>query len=510
MSVNHNVLYSGAAMAELDRWAIEEQGVGGLVLMEAAGTALAREVSRVQPQGRIAVVCGAGNNGGDGYVAARLLRDEGRDVVVLTTCETGRLAGDAKVNAERLPGEAARQFEPAELHGAELIVDALLGTGASGPARGAVADAIHAINEAGVPVVSADIPSGVDAATGAAEGPAVSAVCTVTFAAHKVGLFVFPGKSLAGRVVLAELPYPPRWPVEPSASLLSLEDLLDGFPRRASQSNKFTSGHVVVAGGSRGLSGAVCLSAAAAARAGAGYVTACVPERLVDVVESQLPEVMSAVLPGPGDRHAPESVPVIAELLRRHDGALVVGPGVGTDTGALAFVTELVATSTAPTVLDADGIGAYAANPEALSAVEAPLIITPHAGELARLLGTDTAAVQNRRIEHAERAAHLTGATVVLKGDDTIVATDGHAPAVSPGGAPGLATAGTGDVLAGICGALLSRGMSAPDAAKLAVAIHLTAGRRAALVAGSADGVIASDVIAAIPWALADKAATDA
>ena len=175
MSVNHNVLYSGAAMAELDRWAIEEQGVGGLVLMEAAGTALAREVSRVQPQGRIAVVCGGGNNGGDGYVAARLLRDEGRDVVVLTTCESGRLAGDAKVNAERLPGEAARQFEPAELDRAEVIVDALLGTGASGPARGAVADAIHAINEAGVPVVSADIPSGVDAATGAAEGPAVSA-----------------------------------------------------------------------------------------------------------------------------------------------------------------------------------------------------------------------------------------------------------------------------------------------------------------------------------------------
>lgn len=502
MPADRNALYDGAGMGTLDHWAIEQMGVDGLVLMESAGAALADGISALCPDGPVAVVCGPGNNGGDGYVAARLLREGGREVIVLTTVDPGQLQGDAKVNAERLPGAPPVTFSAAGLERAAIVVDALLGTGSAGPPRGLVADAVGAINALRVPVISADIPTGVDAATGAVDGVSVNADATVTFAAAKLGLFVTPGKQAAGTVTVAELPYPPRWPIEPVARLLSRTELIAGMPRRSSTSNKFTSGHVVVAGGSRGLSGAVCLSAEAAARAGAGYVTACVPERLADVVEAHLAEVMTPVLPGPGSHHGSAAVPAVVELTQRHPGALVIGPGLGTGPDQSAFVHDLLAACPSPVVIDADGLTAFAGEPAAIARAAAQTLLTPHAGELARLLGTDTAAVMDRRLEHALRAAELTAAVVVLKGDDTLVVDPEGSVAVSRGDAPGLATAGTGDVLAGICGAMLAKGMPVRGAAELAVAVHAEAGRLAADAVGSADGVVAGDVIAAIPRAL--------
>jgi len=497
-------LYDAAAMRALDRWAIDDRGVPGLELMEAAGRGLAEFVAELAPGGRVAVVCGAGNNGGDGYVAARLLRTWGREVDVLMATPAPPAAGDAATNARRLPGAPAVPWDPALLDGAAVIVDCLLGTGASGAPREPFASIIDAINATGVPVVAADLPSGVDAGTGEVAGSAIRAAATATFAAAKAGLWIAPAKQHAGDVRVIELPYPDRWPVQPSARLLGA-DALAHFPRRGAASTKFTSGHVLVAGGSRGLSGAPCLAAAAAIRTGAGYVTACVPAGLLQIVETRLAEVMCAPLPGPETHQGPENVAMIIERAELHGGALVLGPGLGREPAAAAFARELAVAAEVPLVLDADGLNAYAGALAALAQRGRPTVLTPHAGELARLLGCSSEEVARARLDHARRAASAAGAVVVLKGDDTLVVTpDAGAPfAISTGDAPALATAGTGDVLAGMIGALLGAGMTATRAAEAAVFLHAAAGRAAAVSAGTADVVIASDVVAELGPVLA-------
>lgn len=501
-------LYDADAMRTLDRWAMDDRGVPGLELMEAAGRGLAELVAELAPDGRVVVVCGAGNNGGDGYVAARLLRTWGRDVTVLTAMQQPPAAGDAATNAQRLPGAPAVPWDPALLDGAAVIVDCLLGTGASGTPRPPFASIIDAINAGGVPVVAADLPSGVDAGSGEVAGVAIRAVATATFAAAKAGLWIAPAKQHAGEIRVIALPYPDRWPVAPSARLLGA-DSLAGIPRRGTASTKFTSGHVLVAGGSRGLSGAPCLAAAAAMRSGAGYVTACVPAGLRDIVETRLAEVMCADLPGPDSHHGPENVATIIERAELRRGALVLGPGLGRAPEAAAFARELAAAAQVPLVIDADGLNAHSGGLGELAQRSHATVLTPHAGELARLLGCAGEDVARARLDHARRAAEAAGAVVVLKGDDTlIVGPDAGAPfAISAGDAPGLATAGTGDVLAGMIGALLAAGMAAAEAAEAAVFLHAAAGRAAAARVGSAAAVIASDVVAELGPALARERA---
>jgi NAD(P)H-hydrate epimerase len=425
---------------EIDRWAIEDLGMSDL--MERAGAGLADVVSRVGPTGRVVIACGKGNNGGDGKVAARRLREAGRDVLVLED-----------------------PFDLAELDGAGVIVDALLGTGFDGAPRAPLDGVIRAINAAGAPVVAADMPSGVNGSTGEVEGDAVRAVATATFHAAKPGLWIHPGKAHAGEVHVVDIGIPADTPVTPQAGLIGPE-VLDGLPSRSAGSTKFSSGTVVVIGGSPGLTGAPALAAAAAQRAGAGYVTiACdtdVPHRPV--------EVMQRGLDG------------LDALLERAD-AVVLGPGLGP--GDLA--RELYARIAVPLVLDADGLNAFAGHDFPDRA--APTVLTPHAGELARLVGGDPKA---HRLACARAGADHARAILVLKGDDTIVA--GARTAISPGGAPGLASAGTGDVLAGVIAALLAGGMEAEHAACAGVYLHLRAGQLAAEPDGP-DGVIASDVI---------------
>ncbi len=468
-----------------DAWAIEEQSIPSLELMERAGEGLARLVMQVAPAGPVAVVCGKGNNGGDGLVAALLLRAAFREVRVLLLYHD--LEGDPAVNLERLEGRH-ELFSPGALEGTAVIVDAVLGTGFAGEPREPVLGAIKAVNAAGVPVVAADVPSGVDASTGEAAGAAVRAVATATFAAAKPGLWIEPGKTHAGAVEVVGIGIPDGAPYEPDVWLIR-EEVLAVIPPRVRNSTKFNSGHVLVCGGSPGLTGAPCLAAEAAMRAGAGYVTACVPEAVSAVVEARLLEVMTAALD-------------VDEVIGRsaRGGAMVVGPGMGRMAGAEELARELARRAEVPLVLDADGLNAHAGRLKDLAGRSAPTVLTPHEGELGRLLEIDSAEVKARRLHHVREAARRSGAIVVLKGDDTLVAEPDGRVAVNPGATPALATAGTGDVLSGVLGALLAKDMEPFAAACAAVFLHARAGQIAAERVG-AEGVIASDVIAALPHA---------
>ncbi len=318
---------------ELDRWAIERLGVPSLELMEQAGRGLAELVSERAPEGRIVVVCGKGNNGGDGLVAARVLREQGRVVRVLTLANPEEFSGDARANLERLPGRPPSPFESYRLAAASVIVDAILGTGFEGVPREPAASAIAAINEVSgdVAVVACDIPSGVNGSTGEVEGAAVRADATATFHAAKPGLWIAPGKSHAGEVRVVDIGIPDGGPGAPRIGLID-PAVLELVPRRAGDSTKFSAGEVLVCGGSIGLTGAPCLASEAAMRAGAGYVTALVPESLDPIFEVRLLEVMTVPLPDEEGSLTLAAGETVLERCQRA-GALVLGPGLGRDPG---------------------------------------------------------------------------------------------------------------------------------------------------------------------------------
>ena len=492
-------LYEAGEMRAADTWAIEEQGVASLDLMERAGLGLARVTAAAAREGPARIVVGKGNNGGDGLVAARLLREEGREVDVLAAGPLDQLGGDARENLERLPGEAPEPFSAGRLEGSGVVVDALLGTGFEGEPREPVGGAIAAINDQDAPVVACDVPSGVNASNGEVEGEAVRAEVTATFHASKIGLHVAPGSLHAGQVEVVEIGIA-RGSPEPGAAGLIADPVLDLYPHRARSGTKFQSGVVVVVGGSMGLTGAPAMAALAAARGGAGYVQVAVPGPVQPAMDMRLLEQMSRGLPDDDGAHTSEGVEVVEEMAERA-GAIVLGPGIGRSDGALEFAREVARAVRAPLLIDADGLNAHAERLESLRGREAPTVLTPHAGELSRLLGTDSEDVERHRLARVREAAELSGAVVLLKGDDTLVAPPGGPVAVSPGGSPALATAGTGDVLSGLIGALLAKGLEAFEAACLGALAHVRAGRAAAESHG-ADHVIAGDVIDALPAGL--------
>jgi ADP-dependent NAD(P)H-hydrate dehydratase / NAD(P)H-hydrate epimerase len=491
-------------MRAIDRWAIEQQQVLSGDLMERAGCGVAQEVERLAPDGAVAVVCGKGNNGGDGFVAARLLRERGRAVTVLCTAAAHEYQGDAAVNLARLPGAPPRETDGREgvgntLGQAAIVVDALLGTGFEGQPRGAIAEAIAAIAEAERPVISVDVPSGVDASSGAVAGVAVNANTTVTFHAAKPGLWVAPGKAHAGQVQIIDIGIPRGAPGETHIGLID-DAVAHELPRRGAASTKFSSGHVLIAGGSRDLTGAPRLAALASARSGAGYVTVCLPASLQAIVAADLREVMTRPLPDEGGALLAQGVDEVLGLLER-GGSLALGPGLGRSAGAQEFARTLAARAPVATVIDADGLNAHAGCLDQLAARGAPTVLTPHAGELARLLGCESADIEQQRLRSVRAAARQAQAIVVLKGDDTLIADPAGRVAVSRGDSPALATAGTGDVLTGVIAALLAQRLDAFTAACAGVWLHAQAGRVAAAAQGSAEGVIATDVIAALPRA---------
>jgi hydroxyethylthiazole kinase-like uncharacterized protein yjeF len=423
-------------------------------LMERAGTAVAQEAMLAYPAARrFACVCGGGSNGGDGRVAARVLREAG-------------------LEAE----------ETSELEGYDVVVDALFGTGFSGEPRPDAAALIERINASDAAVVSIDLPSGVDASTGEVADAAVDADLTVTFHAPKVGLIVAPGRFHAGRVAVADIGLEDVSTEHrrATAGLLRLVRL------RREGDTKYTAGAVLVVGGQPGMTGAVALAARAAFRADAGYVALAVPAESLSVVETL---VLEAVKTGWSDDTALETIAGLAERA----GALAIGPGLGRGEGRRVLVRELLERIDLPAVVDADALFEL----EPLER-EAATVLTPHAGELARLLGTESSWVDSHRLTAARKAAERFDAIVLLKGPDTIVASPGGGVVVSDWGPPALATAGTGDVLTGIVAAFLAKGLEPPVAAAAAAVAH---GRAGELLSHRA-GVVASDLLDAIPAAI--------
>jgi ADP-dependent NAD(P)H-hydrate dehydratase / NAD(P)H-hydrate epimerase len=475
-------LYDAEGIRAIDRWAIEEQGLPSAELMEAAGTALAEAVAGLAPQGPVRIVCGKGNNGGDGKVAARHLRGMGFEVEAVDLW------------SDDVPGD----FD-GWLAGSGAVVDAIFGTGFSGAPREPAATAIGAINRCEVPVVACDIASGVDASSGEIEGVAVEADLTVTFHAAKLGQWIAPGKWHTGELRVVPIGIPSGAPANPAGGTID-PSVLALAPRRGPRSTKFSSGQVAIAGGSRGLTGAVRMSSLAAIRAGAGYATVAVPAELEPVFEASEPEVMSVGCPGGDGCLAPASAKAVLRTFERA-AAGVLGPGLGRDPGSVELAREVLGAIEAPLVLDADGLNAFAGQLQRVAAREAATVLTPHAGELGRLLERDSEQVGAHRLASAREAATAAGAVVVLKGDDTIV-TDGERLAVNALSAPALATAGSGDVLSGMTAALLARGLEPFAAACAAVVAHARAGRDAAARIGAAESVIASDVIDSIPIGL--------
>jgi ADP-dependent NAD(P)H-hydrate dehydratase / NAD(P)H-hydrate epimerase len=467
-------LFDAAEMRAVDAWAIEEQGVPSLDLMERAGEGLAWVTAAAALPGPIRVVVGKGNNGGDGLVVARLLREDGHEVDVLTIGALDELKGDALVNLQRLPGRPPEPFAPQGLDASGAIVDALLGTGFAGVPREPLASTIVAINAQDAPVVACDVPSGVDAGSGEVEGEAVHAAVTATFHGPKLGLYVNPGKEHAGRVEVVEIGVP-RGAPGARDGLIS-ERVLDLYPRRTAAGSKFVSGVLVVVGGSRGLTGAPTMTARSAQRAGAGYVQVAVPESAQPALDMRLLEQMTRGLPEADGFHTPAGVEVVEEMAERA-GAVALGPGLGRAQSAQEFARAVARAVAAPLLIDADGLNAHAGQLEALSERPAPTVLTPHEGELGRLLDRPSDEIARHRLASAREAA------------------------VNPGGTPALATAGTGDVLSGLIGALLAKRLDAFEAACLGALAHVLAGRAAAARVGP-DHVMAGDVIDALPYGL--------
>ncbi len=414
-------------------------------MMQRAGAAVADEVMQRWPDARrIAIYAGGGANGGDGRIAGELLQRAGREVV------------------DERP---------------DVIVDALLGTGMRGAPRDETARLIEEINSSGVPVVAVDIPSGVDASTGEVAGAAVRADVTVTMHGRKVGLVVAPGRFLAGDVVVADI----GLEAAQTANALVTPAILEEVPRRSSGGNKYTSGHVLVVGGSRGMTGAAALAARAAFRADAGYVTLCVPEESVPVLEALVTEAVKRPLQQ------------VDETSSRAD-ALALGPGLGRDKAAKELVRRLLAEVALPTVVDADAL--FELEPGDWPATR---ILTPHEGELGRLLGRDSKEIAAHRLASVQEAADRFNAVVVLKGEDSLIAAPGgDGVLVCALGLPSLATAGTGDVLTGITAAFLAKGMEPQRAAAAACAAQQLASRAAEQRAG----LVASDVVETLPSVL--------
>jgi NAD(P)H-hydrate epimerase len=501
-------------MRALDAWAIEEQGVPSLELMDRAGGAVAQVVTALAPQGPVRAVCGKGNNGGDGLVVVRLLHRIGIEAEALVLADPHDLSPDARANHARLveAGATWRQADagelPALLTGSGCIVDALLGTGFEGAPRAPLDAAIAAVNRTDAPVVAVDVPSGVNASTGEVAGECTRADVTVTFHGSKIGLWVHPGKARAGRVEEVDIGIPAAWggaPEPRTAGLIGARATTRLVPR-GPQSTKFSSGAVLVVGGSTGLTGAVCLSATGAMRAGAGWVRVGVPAALNDIFEVKLTEVMSVPLPDDEGLLTRGASTAVLEAAGRAD-SVVLGPGLGRSADTFALAVELIERLEQPLLIDADGLNALAdAGLERAAGRTAPTVVTPHAGELGRLLGRASAEVEAHRLAAAQEAATRSRAIVVLKGDDTLVVAPQGPVAVSKGGSPALATAGTGDVLSGVAGAFLAQGLDPFEAACAAVRVHADAGREAAIGRATAS-VIATDVVDALPLVLRRAAA---
>jgi len=511
-------------MRGVDRAAIERLGLPALVLMENAALGVVDAIGRQYPDAESAAIfCGPGNNGGDGLAVARQLATRGYAVEVFLADGGRPLEGDAalqlavcrrlELSIHQLPPDAGPQALAAALAAArehDLVIDALFGTGLARPLAGLFASLVAGLNEVPRPRIAVDIPSGLSGSHAEPPGPHLLADLTVTFAAPKVAHVFPPAADAVGELVVTDLGFPARLVEEAEGDLHLLvgEELRGLLPPRARDSHKGDFGHLLLVAGSLGKAGAAVLAARAAVRAGAGLVTAAVPAPILPIVHLGSVESMGLPLPtrpaaadGGAGALAAAAADVVLQALAGKS-ALAVGPGLGQEAETVAAVRRLVAAAALPLVLDADGINAYAGRAGDLAARRAPTVLTPHPGELGRLLGTSTREVQADRPAAARQAAAATGAIVVLKGSLTLIAAPGGGLYVNPTGNPGMASGGTGDVLTGILGSLLAQRLEPLDAACLAVYLHGLAGDLA-LARLRGPSLAAEDLIADLPGAFA-------
>ncbi len=496
-------LFDAAAMREADRRSAHEHSIPSIVLMERAGLAAAQAICAAYPETREAfVVVGTGNNGGDGMVVARHLAEAGMAVRVLAPEGAPPRSADGAIMTAIAASLGivveALVNHPAAPASEAIVVDALLGTGALGAPRGAVASAVDWIVAHAGPVVALDVPSGVEADSGRVAGACVRADLTVTFHGDLVGLRVTPGAEMAGRVVVVDIGVPPAVALTPAAWLAGVGAAC-AVPPKGAAADKYASGAVLVIAGSPGLTGAACLTARATLRAGAGLGVVATPAAVQPLVAAQLLEVMCVPLVDESGHLALVSVEGALEQARRVS-AVALGPGVGRAPATTDAMLALLDRLDLPVVLDADGLWHLGDSPERLAGRRAATVLSPHAGEAARLLGRARDEVDADRLACARELAVRSGAVVVLKGRGTITAAPDGTAVVNAGGSAALASAGTGDVLTGAIAAFLSKGMGPLEAAAAAVAVHGRAGE----LADRGDGTIASDVLEALPHALGE------
>jgi NAD(P)H-hydrate epimerase len=505
-------VFTAAEMRALDARAIRELGIPGPLLMDNAGTGAAALIARwLAPiRGKaVVVVCGKGNNGGDGFVVARRLKARGAAVRVFLVGRRAEVRGDAADALGRWRGRVEEVEEPSglarALGGADVIVDALLGTGVSGAARGPVAAAIEAINRAGaggVPVVALDLPSGLDSDRGALLGPTVKAWRTVTFAGLKRSLLLAPAAAQAGAVEIGDIGVSAEAARRGITTWrLEIADVRPSFPPRDPDAHKGRFGHLLVVAGSLGKTGAAVLAGRAALRSGVGLCTLAAPASQQPIVAAQAPEYMTEALPETAAQSlALEAKDRLRELARRMD-AVALGPGLSLDPEAQELARVLIRELQRPMVVDADALSALAGHLDLLRHAAGPRVLTPHPGEMARMLGTTIEAVQADRIELARTFAREHGVAIALKGAHTVIGgPDGHVT-INPTGNPGMAKGGSGDVLTGIVGALLAREIEPAAALRAGCYLHGLAGDVAARERGEY-AMLASDIIESLPAAL--------
>jgi len=506
---------TAAEMRLIDKRAINEYGIPGIVLMENAGVSVVKEIEKIigdYRDKRICVFAGKGNNGGDGFVVARHAVNRGAKVKVFLVGQKSAVTGDAQVNLltlERMDIEVVelrreRDWDKARIAAqfADCLVDALLGTGIYGEISAEFAQAVDLIDEAAKPVISIDIPSGIHSDTGQVCGKAVTAVCTVTFGLPKLGLLLYPGVDYTGRVVVADIGIPHQLLMDPQIrqNQITMEHIRTILPKRHSAAHKGSCGKVLVVAGSQGLTGAAFLSSSAALRAGAGLVTLGIAAGLHDIMEIKLTEVMTHPLPEVAKGVLGSSSLEDIFLLASDNNALAIGPGLGRAQDTLTMVRDVVQLAERPLVIDADALFALVGHTEILSGASVLPVVTPHPGEMARLMGRSIGEINGNRIATARQAAEQWGSIVVLKGAHTVIAFPDGEIYINLTGNPGMATGGTGDVLTGIIAGLIAQGLSSHDAAVAGVYLHGLAGDMAAGDYNS--GLIAGDLLPMIPAAV--------
>lgn len=519
---------SAEQMRELDRRAIEEFGVPGVVLMENAGRAVVEEAAKAFPplQGkRVVVFCGAGNNGGDGFVIARYLLLAGAEPTIVMVGNEDALKADARAHYEiarrlQIPIRTASS-PPPDVQRAELYVDALLGTGIKDAPKPPYADAIELMNESDKPIVAVDIPSGVDADTGAIPGAAVRAALTVTFGYPKLGLLTYPGAECVGRLLTVDIGFDwDRIDLPSGVCLFAEEDFRAGVQKRHPDSNKGIYGHVGIVAGSRGMAGAPALVARAAQRTGAGLVTVLTAASVQPVLAGKLDEQMTLPLPEADGAVSEAAFDAIARFAEKAT-VLCVGPGLTTAPGAVALVHRLITEIDRPLVFDADGLNALALQPDIISrrtrSERSPLVLTPHPGEAARLLNISIEQVQADRFGAVRELARRFHAVALLKGRYTLVSDVEGSVTINTTGNPGMAAGGSGDALTGVIGGMLAQALapgkgadtregflaavvSPEKAVSMGVYLHGAAGDLAARKIGEI-GMAASDLVERLPAA---------